>query len=287
MKITVPKEWFAQSAKIEGDSEIGAGIPSFLRESTKSNTPSSTPHSGEEGGSCCISPIKQLGQINKKTGKIPKKDALSQRNAKEESDPAALAAEPHTHKASDEFVEAVLIAQFTREMSKPEFPLGHLRQNKLVYFAHRRADEDVAEYFSKLAAGPYSPWATYKGPEGIAQKNGYVKKAKIGNRVGFLTGDKISNIDQYVSRYPVCAAVEWVVRHFRFKRNEELELFATVDFAVLDLVRQRKPVTTANVKYVIATSEEWKAKLTREIFSDANITRALSELRELFPSTYP
>ena len=34
MKITVPKQWFAQSAKIEGDSEVGAGIPSFLRETT-------------------------------------------------------------------------------------------------------------------------------------------------------------------------------------------------------------------------------------------------------------
>ena len=42
MKLTVPKEWYAQSAKIEGDSEVGAGIPSFLRESAKTNTPSST-----------------------------------------------------------------------------------------------------------------------------------------------------------------------------------------------------------------------------------------------------
>ncbi len=194
--------------------------------------------------------------------------------------------EHHYRKAPEEFVEAVLIAQFTREMSNPEFPLGHLRQNKLVYFAHRKADEDVAEHFLKKAAGPYSPWATYKGPEGIAQKNGYVRRAKVGNRVGFLIGDNIGKIDQYVSRYPVCAAVDWVVSHFRRVRNEDLELFATVDFAALDLVKQDTPITMENVKRIIAENREWQAKLQRETFSDANITRALSELRTLFPATY-
>jgi hypothetical protein len=192
----------------------------------------------------------------------------------------------HHRKASNEFVEAILIAQFTREMSTPEFPLGHLRQNKLVYFAHRKADEDVAEHFMKKAAGPYSQWATYKGPEGIAQKNGYVRRAKVGGRVGFLVGDNIGKIDQYVSRYPACAAVDWVVSHFRRKRNEILELYATVDFAALDLAKEGTPITMENVKRIIATHCEWKAKLQREIFSDTNIARALAELRLLFPATY-
>ena len=189
-------------------------------------------------------------------------------------------------KASDEFVEAVLIAQITRAMTDSQHPLGHLRQNKLVYFAHRKADEDVSMHFMKKAAGPYSPWATYKGPETIAQRNKYVKKAKIGKFFGFIAGDNIDKIDPYVTRYPVCAAVDWVVNHFRFKKNEDLELIATVDFAALDLIEQRGEITLENVKRIIATSSEWKAKLRREIFSDANITRALAELRSLFPATY-
>lgn len=205
---------------------------------------------------------------------------------READDNAPPAAKRHKHKASEEFVEAVLIAQFTREMSNPEFPLGHLRQTKLVYFAHRKADEDVSAHFLKKAAGPYSPWATYKGPEGIAQQNKYVKKAKVGSRVGFLVGDHIGKIDQYISRYPVCAAVNWVVSQFRYKKNDDLELFATVDFAALDLVKESKPITTENIKRIIATNREWQAKLQREIFSDANITRALTELRVMFPATY-
>lgn len=244
MKLTVSKEWFAQSAKIEGDSEVGAGIPSFLRESAKA-----------DASDCEIRNVSYQTETKR-----------------------------HPYKAPDQFVEAVLIAQFTREISP--FPLGHLRQNKLVYFAHRRADDDVTGRFSKLAAGPYSPWATYKGPEGIAQRNGYVRKGKVGNRTGFLVGDKIGDIDQYVSRYPACAAVAWVVSNFRFKKNEELELFATVDFAALELIQQHKTVTTESVKQIINTTKEWTAKLQREIFSDSKITEALTELRNLFPSTY-
>lgn len=246
MKITVPKEWYAQSAKIEGDSEVGAGIPSFLRESAKI-----------DASDCEI------------------KNILCQTETKH-----------RPRKAPNEFVEAVLIAQFTREMSTSEYPLGHLRQNKLVYFAHRKADEDVAEWFSKLAAGPYSSRATYKGPEGIAQRNGYVRRAKVGSRTGFLVGEKIGDIDQYVSRYPACAAAAWVVSNFRYKKNEELELFATVDFAALDLIQQHKPVTVENVKHIINTTKEWAAKLQRDIFSDSKIAEALAELRSLFPSTY-
>ena len=41
-----------------------------------------------------------------------------------------------------------------------------------------------------------------------------------------------------------------------------------------------------NVKRIIATHGEWQAKLERETFSDANISRALMELRTLFPATY-
>jgi DNA-directed RNA polymerase specialized sigma24 family protein len=88
------------------------------------------------------------------------------------------------------------------------------------------------------------------------------------------------------SRYPVCAAVDWVVEKFLYFNKEELELLATVDFAALELLQQRKAITMDNVRSVIATAKKWAAKLEREIFSDENISQALSELRDLFPKTY-
>jgi hypothetical protein len=188
--------------------------------------------------------------------------------------------------APDEFVEAVAIAQVTRLIATPQYPLGHLRQNKMIYFAHRRAEEDVGEHFMKKAAGPYSPWAKYQGPERIAQQSGYIKRTKVGNLVGFVVGDGIEKIDRYLSRYPVCAAVGWVIDQFRYRKNEDLELLATVDFAALDLIRLGTAVTMDAVKNVIATNREWAPKLNRAIFSDDNINRALAELRQMFPRTY-
>jgi type I restriction enzyme S subunit len=188
--------------------------------------------------------------------------------------------------APDEFVEAVVIAQLTRLIATPEYPLGHLRQNKMVYFAHRKAEEDVSEHFLKQAAGPYSPWAKYQGPENIAQRNGYVKRIKVGNLVGFVVGSNIDRIDRYLSHYPVCAAVDWVVNKFRYRRKDELELLATVDFAALELLQLRRLVTMENIKHVIGTSKEWAPKLKRDIFSDEKIAQALAELRNLFPGTY-
>ena len=165
-------------------------------------------------------------------------------------------------------------------------PLGRKRYNKFAYLAHRKADDDVTEFYLKKAAGPYSPWAKYQGPEKIALAKCYIKNTKVGELVGFAPGDNIAEIDSYAPNYPICAAVDWVVKKFRYKKTDELELLATVDYAALDLLRDKKAVSLEGIKHVIATNKEWAAKLKREIFSDVNITRALTELCGVFPGTY-
>jgi type I restriction enzyme S subunit len=60
-----------------------------------------------------------------------------------------------------------------------------------------------------------------------------------------------------------------------------LELLATVDMAICDLEEAGTPVSAASIKHLIATNAEWKAKLNKQIFSDANIANAIKELRTL------
>ena len=84
----------------------------------------------------------------------------------------------------------------------------------------------------------------------------------------------------------MCGFLDWVANTFRFRKNEELELLATVDFAALDLIRDGTAVTLQAVRSLIATNKVWAPKLDRAIFSDTNISRALAELRQLFPGTY-
>lgn len=189
-------------------------------------------------------------------------------------------------KATDEFIEAIVIAQLVRQLATPKYPLGRKRYNKFAYLAHRRAEEDVAQQYLKKAAGPYSPWAKYQGPEGIAQRNGYVKTMKLGDFEGMVVGDRISDIDRYLPTYPITPALNWVINNFRYRKNDDLELLATVDFAALDLLQQGKAIALNTVKQLIATNKEWAPKLNRDVFSDENILQALVELRELFPATY-
>jgi len=184
-------------------------------------------------------------------------------------------------KASDEFVEAILISQLVHKTDTSRYPLGRFRYNKLAYFAHRKAGDNVNDIYLKKAAGPYSPWAKYKGPESIAVKNGYVKLANNSDNPGLLPGNKVADIGRYINRYPSVLAVDWVIDNFRYKKNEELELLSTVDYAMQDLARNKKDINMNSVKDIIASHKEWAPKLDRTTFSDENITKAISDLQSL------
>lgn len=188
--------------------------------------------------------------------------------------------------APSEFIEAILIAQLTRLLSSNEYPLGRFRYTKFAYFSHRKAEDDVCTKFLKKAAGPYSPAARYKGPEGIALRHGYIKWADPSKRTAFIVGDQIAKIDQYLSRYRVCLAVGWVVSHFRYTKNEDLELLSTVDFAAVELKKSGAAIDLEAVKKIIATDKEWAPKLNRAIFSNEKLHFALDKLQSLFPATY-
>lgn len=184
--------------------------------------------------------------------------------------------------ATPEFIESIIISLIVKNISTPQYPLGRMRYNKLAYFAHRKAGENIEEYYLQKAAGPYSPWARYKGPEAIAIRNGYVKRVKNEYGEGLLPGSKIEKINKYINRYPSSLAVEWVVQNFRYKKKEELELLSTVDFAIQRLVKEKNAATLAGVKYVISSHKEWAPKLNRAIFSDENIKIAMTELNKIF-----
>lgn len=54
-----------------------------------------------------------------------------------------------TRRTTEEFVEAIVIAQFTRGLSDATHPLGRKRYNKCAYFAHRKVAHDVTQHYLK------------------------------------------------------------------------------------------------------------------------------------------
>ena len=176
--------------------------------------------------------------------------------------------------------EAVIIGVLTKHFGTENHPLPRKRRVKLTYLLHRYT-EGKAEGYLKKAAGPYDPGTKYKGPETIALKNGYVRAHHNGSYPGFVAGDKIVQAENYFEKWYGTDALAWLAQ-FKFKKTDELELLTTVDMAMVDLAGEGRTINLLSVKTVIAGHLEWVPKLSREIFSDANIARAIRTCQELF-----
>jgi hypothetical protein len=193
----------------------------------------------------------------------------------------AKAGESKTH--SWAFNEAVVIATLAMRFGSDEFPLGRKRYTKLSYLLHRHAEQKTDGY-RKKAAGPYNPLTRYGGPERIAVENGYVREHARGPYRGFLAAEKVDQAERYFTKWYGRDSLTWLDQ-FRFKSNDDLELLTTVDMAAEELRNSGTTVNVGNLKGVLRSNPEWKAKLERAIFSDAKIASAAVLCLKLFDSS--
>lgn len=172
-----------------------------------------------------------------------------------------------------QFNEAVVISVLADKFASPKFPLGRMRYTKLSYLLHRHG-EGRAEGYAKKAAGPYNPKTRYGGPEKIAINNRYVTEVESGKYKGYCSGEHIAKAVEYFDHWYGMDAVNWL-EQFRYEKNDQLELLTTVDMAMVELRSKNKEVSVQNVKALIENTSDWKPKLKRAIFSDANIAKAI------------
>ncbi|MET3732498.1 restriction endonuclease subunit S [Moheibacter stercoris] len=186
--------------------------------------------------------------------------------------------EPSKKVVSKEFKEAVLIACLTERFGSEKYPLGRKRYTKLSYLFHRYSDNKIEDYLRK-AAGPYNPKTKYAGPEKIALNSKYIQSWKGANgTTGFITAEKIEDAKNYFTNYWQIEDLEWLTSTFKFKSNDELELYATVDNSLVELAKNKEEFTVFNVLKIIQSEKEWEAKLEREIFNDQNIEKTINYL---------
>ena len=186
----------------------------------------------------------------------------------------------HSDKASKPFAEAALLSVIAGRFGDEQYPLGRFRRTKFSYFVKRKAGEEVMEDFLKKAAGPYNPKARYKS-ESIALKKEYVRECKSERRLGFVAGPNIAEAEKYLAeRWR--DALAWTAENFRYKKDEELETLATVDFAMLSLSGGGEALSPKSVSAYMRADKEWQKKLKRPNFSPARIKAAMAELQRLF-----
>jgi len=182
---------------------------------------------------------------------------------------------------NQQFDDAVMIAGIVNALYSDKYPLGRKKVQKCLYLLRRHQDEST-DAFKKKAAGPYADEVRYKGGEPIARSANYIVTTTAKDKgTTFARGKNISQALGYIESWGKQDDIKWVADKLKFKKVEELELLATVDMAICDLEEAGTPVSVAAIKHLIATNAEWKVKLKRQIFSDANIARAIRELQTL------
>lgn len=181
------------------------------------------------------------------------------------------------------FKEAVIIASLADQFGTTQFPLGRKRCTKLTYLMHRKAKLNTDGYLKK-AAGPYNPNVRYSGPETLAQKKKYICSHKSGTYTGFISGESIAEAKFYFSKWYGQDMSDWL-NQFRYKKNDDLEVLATVDMAMVEVCKSGEAATLETVKHYIANEPEWAAKLEREAFCDSNIINAIQTCTDLFGDT--
>ena len=185
------------------------------------------------------------------------------------------------------FDEAVLVGAVIKAFVEDDGrPLGNFRLQKGVYFARRHMGEKTLDQeFLRKAAGPYNPKMRYSGGVKIAEENGWILRSKGTHGEGSALGDKASELDSWIEKYQFDEVAAWVRDKFKYRKNDQWELLATVDYARLALETENEMSTSAAVLSYIEADDEWRPKLQKLGLSESLIQNALVELETLFPNT--
>ena len=187
----------------------------------------------------------------------------------------------HQPAHNQHFDDAVMIAGIVNAFYSEKYPLGRKKVQKLLYLVRRKEQADISA-FHKKAAGPYADEVRYKGGEPIAQKNKYIQVRRSEKGSCFEKGVQMQQALTYLQDWGKQGDVDWLVSQFQYTSVNELELLATVDMAICDLRREGKEISVASIKDLIRSNKEWRDKLKKAYFKDADIQRAIKRCQQLF-----
>lgn len=213
-------------------------------------------------------------------------EALETKSARTDS-----MAKPEDRAASDrvpgvdtKFQEAVLVGAIVNAFFEVGGePIGNFRLQKAVYFARRHNGEHVDQMaYLKKAAGPYNPSMKYSGGIAIAKQKNWLREARGRFGFGHVPGEAAGETDEWIARYGYGESARWVAEHFRFKKNEEWETLATVDYAMEHLQSLGVEADAEQVLQYIRADDEWRPKVEKLGLSEIAIEAAMVEVKALF-----
>lgn len=205
---------------------------------------------------------------------------LPSRNAKTK----AHAAQDRAPNVDTKFQEAVLVAAIVDIFFQAGGePIGNFRLQKAVYFARRKMGEQVGEMaYLKKAAGPYNPSMKYSGGIAIAKQKNWLREARGRFGFGHVPGQDAGDAAEWIKNYGYGEPARWVAEHFRYKKNEEWETLATVDYAIEHLQTLGIDPDAAQILQYIQADDEWRPKIEKLRLTEMLVGTAMLEVQALF-----
>jgi len=193
--------------------------------------------------------------------------------------PAVSASEVDT-----KFKEAVLVGAIVKAFfDTGGEPIGNFRLQKAVYFARRHNGEHVGQMeYLKKAAGPYNPSMKYSGGIAIAKQKSWLREMRGRFGFGHVPGPAAEEMENWFAKYGFEDPARWVAEHFRFKRNEEWETLATVDYAMEHLQSLGVEADATRVLQYIRADDEWHPKIEKLRLTEMSVGTAMLEVKALF-----
>jgi type I restriction enzyme S subunit len=218
---------------------------------------------------------------NRNAGKAPEtKSALAAVPAQPESDAAPQRVPGVDTKFQEAVLVAAIVSAFFKEGSEP---IGNFRLQKAVYFARRHIGEHVGEMaYLKKAAGPYNPSMKYSGGIAIAKQKNWLREARGRFGFGHVPGPDAGDAGEWIDTYGYGDPALWVAEHFRYKKNEEWETLATVDYAMEHLRSLGIDPNAEQILQYIRADDEWRPKIEKLALTEMSVGTAMAEVSALF-----
>jgi type I restriction enzyme S subunit len=199
-------------------------------------------------------------------------------------EPGVQTAPDRSPSIDTKFQEAVLVAAIVDTFFQAGGePIGNFRLQKGVYFARRKMGEHVGEMaYLKKAAGPYNPSMKYSGGIAIAKQKSWLREARGRFGFGHVPGQDASDAAGWIDTYGYSEPARWVAEHFRFKKNDEWEALATVDYAVEHLRSLDIDPDAEQILQYITSDPEWHPKIEKLGLTEMSVGTAMLEVAALF-----
>ncbi|QRY67290.1 restriction endonuclease subunit S [Ensifer sp. PDNC004] len=248
--------------------------------------------SGPEGGNGprLLEPVTGEGAVSFKSIKAPPANVVNRLNNRNDPRTTKIAAGGDEHllaRSADvdsKFKEAVLVGAIVKAFFEAGGePIGNFRLQKAVYFARRHSGEHALNReFARKAAGPYNPSMKHSGGIAIAKQKNWLREARGRYGFGHVPGGAAAEMKEWIDTYAYGEIAGWVADQFRFKKNEDWETLATVDYAIEHMRSLGVEPNASKVLDYIRADDEWRPKIEKLGLTEFSIQSAIIEIKALF-----